>query len=85
MDSDFTVPLPIHQILLLNYEEDITWNFSGRAHQSLFMTIFFHNTISELENIKRTLTTKATDDSKQVQCSNIVFCNKTKPLFVGLR
>ena len=29
-----------------------------------------------------TLTTKATDDSKQFQCSNIVFCNKLKPLII---
>ena len=27
---------------------------------------------------------KATDNSKQFKCSNIVFSNKTKPLFVGL-
>ena len=31
-----------------------------------------------------TLTTKVTDDSKQFQCSKIVFGDKTKPLFVGL-
>ena len=24
----------------INYEENITWNFSGRANQSLFLTIF---------------------------------------------
>ena len=30
------VPLTIHKILLLNYEED----FSGRANQSLSMMIF---------------------------------------------
>ena len=51
---------------------------------------FFHDTISDLPNDFKfqsvcILTTKATDDSKQFQCSNIVFCNKTKPLFVGLR
>ena len=47
---------------------------------------FFHAT--ELENITLvfkflsvcTLTTKVTDSSKQFQCSNILFCNKTKPL-----
>ena len=56
---------------------------------------FFHNIISELEDITLMfssfhpfvcLTIKATDVRlKQFQCSNIVFCNKTKPLFVGLQ
>ena len=48
--------------------------------------LVFHNTISELENIRLaflSLTTKAEDNSKQFQWRNVVFCNKTKPLFVG--
>ena len=40
---------------------------------------FFKDTISVC-----ILTTKATDDRKQFQCSNMAFCNKTEPLFVGL-
>ena len=33
------LPSTIYKILVLNYEEDITGKFSGRANQSLFMTI----------------------------------------------
>ena len=52
MPESLIVPLPIHKILLLNYEEDITRNFSGRAIKVYFHDDFFHDTISELENIR---------------------------------
>lgn len=41
-----TVPVPIHKILLQNYEEDVILNFSGRANQSTYDD-FCHDTISE--------------------------------------
>ena len=47
---------------------------------------FFHDIIPEPENIRLMLKQQTTpDDSKHFQCSNIVFRNKPKPLFVGLR
>ena len=58
--------------------------------KSIYDDFFFRDTISGLENIRLMFSSlsrlyKATDDGKQFQCSNIVFCNKTKPSFVGLR
>ena len=55
---------------------------------------FFHDTISELENIRLMFSSfnpfvpsldYQSDRRQQFQFSNIVFCNKTKLLFVGVR
>ena len=47
MPESLIVPIPIHKILVL--KEDMTRYFSGKANQSLFMTIF---SMTELENIR---------------------------------
>ena len=54
---------------------------------------FFHDTISELENIRLMLSSfnplyphcQSNRQQQTVSGSNIIFCNKSKPLFVGLR
>ena len=54
---------------------------------------FFHDPISELEKIRLMLSSfnpfvpslpKQQTTANSKQCGNIVFCNKTKPLLVGL-
>ena len=73
--------------------------FQGEhENQSLFNDDFFSpDTLSELEDIRLmfssfnpflpSLPKQRTTASSTFQCSNntVFFCNKTKPLFVGLR